>query len=61
MTEQETADRVIEAGLLLQKCARDARRLGMEVSINWYGDDLSVKVYREQVTELASMPKGKKK
>ncbi|HEX8747415.1 MAG TPA: hypothetical protein VF717_09450 [Pyrinomonadaceae bacterium] len=62
--EQEAAaKKVIEVSMLMQKCIRDAEKLGLDVSVSVYGDPSKVetKVRLIERVEVAAFPQEGKK
>lgn len=62
--QQTAADKVIQAAQIMQKCMRDAQRLGLTVNISVYHyekspHEVSASVSLVEETEVARSPKGK--
>jgi ABC-type metal ion transport system substrate-binding protein len=55
--QQEAADTVVQAARILQNAARNAERLGLDVSISYYSDEVHANVKLKQEELVASTKK----
>jgi hypothetical protein len=55
--QQAAADKVVQAARILQNAARNAERLGLDVSISYYSDEVHTYVKLKQEKLVASTKK----
>jgi hypothetical protein len=64
--QQRAADKVVECALLMQKCIRDAQRLGLAVSVSVFHNggrgvaEVNARVRLVDQIEVAKTPEGKR-
>lgn len=60
--KQSAADKVVQAAQVLSNARNNANRLGLEVDIITYGDEISARIYESQETVYAETTpkKGKR-